>query len=130
MAETPNTKRFCLDLIMPSHYDDDGYVIQWNRSAIPSNSLACLYGLSLECAAENILGSDTEFEIHALDETNTKIDPAKGPQESPPRNADRKPFDFLSKVFLSIARQAVLLDLVIFADATDLSQSPKRPCAF
>jgi len=25
--------RFCL--IKPSHYDDDGYVIQWFRSAIP-----------------------------------------------------------------------------------------------
>ena len=27
-------------LVKPSHYDDDGYVIQWLRSAVPSNSLA------------------------------------------------------------------------------------------
>jgi hypothetical protein len=25
-------------LIKPSHYDDEGYVIQWLRSAIPSNT--------------------------------------------------------------------------------------------
>jgi radical SAM superfamily enzyme YgiQ (UPF0313 family) len=67
------TKRFSLVLIKPSHYDDDGYVIQWFRSAIPSNSLACLYGLALECAEEKVLGEDVEFEIHAFDETNTNI---------------------------------------------------------
>ena len=66
-------KRFSLILIKPSHYDDDGYVIQWFRSAIPANSLACLYGLALECADQNILGDDVEFEIHAFDETNTVI---------------------------------------------------------
>ena len=36
-------RRFCLILIKPSHYDDDGYVIQWLRSTIPSNSLAALF---------------------------------------------------------------------------------------
>lgn len=66
-------KRFCLVLIKPSHYDDDGYVIQWFRSAIPSNSLAVLYGLALESSSKNILGDDVEFEIHAFDETNTII---------------------------------------------------------
>ncbi len=66
-------KRFSLVLIKPSHYDDDGYVIQWFRSAIPANSLACLYGLALECAAEKALGEDVELEIHAFDETNTHI---------------------------------------------------------
>ena len=40
------TKRFCLVLVKPSHYDDDGYVIQWLRSPIPSTSLAALYGLA------------------------------------------------------------------------------------
>ena len=70
-------KRFSLVLIKPSHYDDNGYVIQWYRSAIPSNSLAALYGLSLECAADKVLGEDVEFDIHAFDETNTVIDVAK-----------------------------------------------------
>ena len=66
-------RRFSLVLIKPSHYDDDGYVIQWFRSAIPSNSLAVLYGLALECREQKILGDDVEFEIHAFDETNTVI---------------------------------------------------------
>src|SRR5262249_1075742 len=70
-------RRFCLVLIKPSHYDDDGYVIQWFRSAIPSNSLAVLYGLTVECAAQKILGDDVEFEIHAFDETNTRIRPER-----------------------------------------------------
>lgn len=66
-------KQFNLVLIKPSHYDDDGYVIQWFRSAIPSNSLAALYGLALECAADRVLGPDTEINTHAFDETNTVI---------------------------------------------------------
>src|SRR5215831_10907790 len=70
-------RRFCLVLIKPSHYDDDGYVIQWLRSAIPSNSLACLYGLALDCAQRKVLGDDVELEIHAIDETNTRIRPAQ-----------------------------------------------------
>ena len=70
---TNHKRRFCLILIKPSHYDDDGYVIQWLRSAIPSNSLAVLYGLALECAEHKVLGDDVELEIHAFDETNTRI---------------------------------------------------------
>lgn len=69
----PNKRTFSLVLIKPSHYDDDGYVIQWFRSAIPSNSLACLYGLALECRDKNVLGEDVRLDIHAFDETNTVI---------------------------------------------------------
>jgi radical SAM superfamily enzyme YgiQ (UPF0313 family) len=73
MPTVQQKRRFALVLIKPSHYDDDGYVIQWFRSAIPSNSLACLYGLALECAKDKTLGDDVELEIHAFDETNTII---------------------------------------------------------
>ena len=68
-------RRFCLVLIKPSHYDDDGYVIQWLRSPIPSNSLASLYGLAKDCAERAVLGADVEFEIHVYDETNARIRP-------------------------------------------------------
>ena len=44
-------RRFQLILIKPSHYHDDGYVIRWWRALIPSNSLAAVYGLALDCAA-------------------------------------------------------------------------------
>jgi hypothetical protein len=64
-------------LIKPSHYDDDGYVIQWLRSSIPSNSLASLYGLAKDCAERQVLGPDVDIEIHAFDETNTRIRPAR-----------------------------------------------------
>src|SRR6266404_1026218 len=77
MKQQGQGQRFCLVLIKPSHYDDKGYVIQWLRSAIPSNSLAVLYGLAQECAGKKILGEDVQFEIHAFDETNTHIRPAK-----------------------------------------------------
>ncbi|HEX8734619.1 MAG TPA: radical SAM protein [Pyrinomonadaceae bacterium] len=77
MSNTNQKKRFCLVLIKPSHYDDDGYIIQWLRSAIPSNSLAVLYGLAKECGENKVLGENVELEIHAFDETNTNIRPQK-----------------------------------------------------
>jgi radical SAM superfamily enzyme YgiQ (UPF0313 family) len=72
---TEKQRRFCLVLVKPSHYDDDGYVIQWVRSPIPSNSLASLYGIAKDCAERRVLGPDVELEIHAFDETNTPIRP-------------------------------------------------------
>jgi hypothetical protein len=68
-------RRFCLVLVKPSHYDDDGYVIQWLRSPIPSNSLASLYGIAKDCAERRVLGADVEIDIHAFDETNTRVMP-------------------------------------------------------
>jgi len=73
MASVANKRRFCLVLVKPSHYDDDGYVIQWMRASMPSNTLSALYGLATDCAARHALGSDIELDIHALDETNTRI---------------------------------------------------------
>jgi radical SAM superfamily enzyme YgiQ (UPF0313 family) len=70
-------RRFALVLIKPSHYDDDGYVIQWFRSAIPSNTLAVLYGLVNECVERKIFDDDVECKIHAFDETNTILKPEK-----------------------------------------------------
>src|SRR5271166_3551614 len=67
-------RRFTIVLIKPSHYDDDGYVIQWRRSTIPSNSLASVHGLLVECAEERALGPDADIEIEAYDECNTIID--------------------------------------------------------
>jgi radical SAM superfamily enzyme YgiQ (UPF0313 family) len=74
---TSATKRFCLVLVKPSHYDDDGYVIQWLRSTIPSNSLAALYGLARDCKQRRVLGNEVEIEIHPFDETNTRIRPER-----------------------------------------------------
>jgi radical SAM superfamily enzyme YgiQ (UPF0313 family) len=70
-------ERFTLVLIIPSHYDDDGYVIQWLRSAIPSNTLAVLSGLALDCEQRRVLGDNVEIEIISLDEMNTRIRPRR-----------------------------------------------------
>ncbi len=76
MAQSaPLKRRFQLYLLKLSHYDDDGYVIQWYRSAIPSNTLAALYGLALDCRERQVLGPDVDIDIHEADETNTRIRP-------------------------------------------------------
>ena len=43
-------------MIKPSHYDDDGYPIQWIRSAIPSNTLAWLNALAEDARWREVLG--------------------------------------------------------------------------
>jgi Radical SAM superfamily len=70
-------RRFQLILIKPSHYDDDGYVIQWFRSVMPSNSLAALYGLAIDAAERQVLGPDVSIDVTPIDETNTRIKPNK-----------------------------------------------------
>ena len=70
-------RRFQLVLIKPSHYDDDGYVIQWIRSSIPANSLACVYTLAADCAERQVLGPDVAIDITAMDETNIRVRPGQ-----------------------------------------------------
>ena len=66
---------FHLVMIKPSHYDDEGYPIQWLRSAIPSNTLACLNGLAEDARQRAILGPDVELRLHTYDETNRRVRP-------------------------------------------------------
>ncbi|AMN42004.1 B12-binding domain-containing radical SAM protein [Rhodoplanes sp. Z2-YC6860] len=73
-AVETSTRRFLVVLIKPSHYDGDGYVIQWHRSGIPSNSLASVYGAFAECASAHALGPDVKIELEGYDECNTVID--------------------------------------------------------
>jgi radical SAM superfamily enzyme YgiQ (UPF0313 family) len=75
MSEVAKRQRFLLFLIKPSHYDDDGYVIQWFRSALPSNSLACLYGIAKDSVETGALGEDVDVEIFVIDETNQRVRP-------------------------------------------------------
>ena len=41
-------RTFQVEMIKPSHYDDDGYVIQWRKAWVPSNSLSSVYGITLD----------------------------------------------------------------------------------
>ena len=68
------TRAFRVALIKPSHYDADGYVIQWLRSTLPSNSLAGVYGLIEQCARDRVLGPEVDIQIEACDECNTIVD--------------------------------------------------------
>jgi Radical SAM superfamily len=67
-------RKFKIILIKPGHYDPDGYVIQWRRSMMPSNSLASIYALVEEAAQARVLGPDVDIEIEACDECNTVVD--------------------------------------------------------
>src|SRR5215469_9244033 len=65
--------KFIVELIKPSHYDDDGYVIQWWRGFIPSNSLSSVYGLALDARDRRVLGEQVEILVAVRDETTTVI---------------------------------------------------------
>jgi len=67
-------RRFQIALIKPSHYDDDGYVIQWRRTFIPSNSLASVHALIVDCAEERVLGPEVDIAVDGYDECNIVID--------------------------------------------------------
>jgi len=73
MNKNHKPKQFRVVLIKPSHYDDDGYVIQWHRSAVPSNTLAAMYGLTQDIIERRTLGEDVDILVDAYDETNTRI---------------------------------------------------------
>ena len=78
MQNTPASKparaeKFLVALIKPSHYDDEGYVIQWWRGWIPANSPAALYGLALDARRRQVLGDSVDLELEVYDEINTVL---------------------------------------------------------
>src|SRR5664279_6360680 len=68
---------FTFVLVKPPHYDDDGYPIQWFRSALPSNTLACMYSLAEDARRREVLGSGVSLEIDTYDETNRRVHPKR-----------------------------------------------------
>ena len=71
-ANSPR-REFLVELIKPSDYDDQGYIIQWWRGFIPSNSLSCLYGLALDVSERRALGDGVDIDIEVRDETNAYV---------------------------------------------------------
>ena len=65
--------RLDLYLIKPTRYDDDGYPLQWMWSIVPSNSLAVMHGLLMDCADRKVLGPSVRIDIRSYDEDNTRI---------------------------------------------------------
>jgi len=76
MPASAGAGTFLLELVKPSHYDDDGYVIQWWRGSVPSNSLSSVYGLALDAQRRQVLGTDVTLDVEARDET-TEILPLR-----------------------------------------------------
>lgn len=77
MAAAGDPAIFHFVMIKPTHYDDDGYPIQWLRSAIPSNTLACLNALAEDARRREILGTGVDIRLHTYDETNRRVQPDK-----------------------------------------------------
>ncbi|MHA7772303.1 B12-binding domain-containing radical SAM protein [Roseibium sp. M-1] len=72
-----DARDFHFVMIKPTHYDDNGYPIQWLRSAIPSNTLASLNGLAEAARERAALGPDVRIHLHTYDETNKRVRPEK-----------------------------------------------------
>ncbi|HYL83583.1 MAG TPA: radical SAM protein [Candidatus Angelobacter sp.] len=66
-------KKVHLYLIKPTQYDDDGYVVRHWRGVLPSNTLACLAGLTDEVIAQKRLGAEVQVQVHLFDETVDKV---------------------------------------------------------
>ena len=66
---------FEVHLVKPTRYDEEGYPVQWFRSFIPSNSLACVAALVEDARARGVLGADVDVRSTAADETNTPVFP-------------------------------------------------------
>ncbi|MBI4388285.1 MAG: radical SAM protein [Candidatus Omnitrophica bacterium] len=76
-----------LYLLKPSKYDDDGYVIRHWKGVLPSNTLACLYGLSEDVRKREVLGSGLKWHVEAIDETVQKVNIRKIIQSSKQKKA-------------------------------------------
>jgi radical SAM superfamily enzyme YgiQ (UPF0313 family) len=66
-------KNLYLYLIKPSQYDDDGYVVRHWRGVLPSNTLACLAGLTEDLVRQNLLGDAWNVKVHLFDEGVDKV---------------------------------------------------------
>ena len=64
-------------LLKPSKYDDDGYVLRHWRGVLPSNTMACLYGLTEDVKHRQALRKDLDISIELLDEAVQKINVAR-----------------------------------------------------
>lgn len=62
-----------LYLLKPTQYDDEGYVVRHWRGVLPSNTLACLAGLTEDVILRRRLGPSIRIKVHVLDETVDRV---------------------------------------------------------
>src|SRR3990172_4016249 len=70
-----NTTRRKLNVvyILPSRYDDAGYVLRYWRGILPSNTLCVLKSLTSAVAKSKELGEDVEVSIEVYDDTVQRV---------------------------------------------------------
>lgn len=71
MRAAQHFRVFHVFLVHPSKYDDEGFVIRHWRAVVPSNTLACLYGLTEDVRQRRALG-ELDLRIHVVDEAVNK----------------------------------------------------------
>ncbi len=74
-GQTPGRKSLGLLLIKPSHYDDEGYVIQWWRSFVVNNALAVMGSVITDAAERFAAGPDIDIERRLIDEVTEVVRP-------------------------------------------------------
>lgn len=75
MMPMPNGRkieRLQIVLIKPSKYDDDGYVIRFWKSVLPSNTLNVLHGLTEDIIQRRVFG-ELPIDVITFDETAEKV---------------------------------------------------------
>jgi radical SAM superfamily enzyme YgiQ (UPF0313 family) len=72
MPDRRKTERVHIVLIKPSKYDDEGYVIRFWKSVLPSNTLNVLHGLTEDVIQRKVFG-DLPFDVVTFDETAEKV---------------------------------------------------------
>lgn len=63
-----------IHLIRPTRYDEEGYPLQWWRSLVPSNSLACMTGIVQDALDRGVLGPGVTATIESRDEVHVDVD--------------------------------------------------------
>jgi radical SAM superfamily enzyme YgiQ (UPF0313 family) len=69
-----NSTLLHLYFIKPSKYDDDGYVIRYGKGVMPSNTVAVLYGLTLDLVSRGELPPGVKVNVDLIDELVTRVD--------------------------------------------------------
>jgi len=69
----PRQRTLRVVIVRPSKYDDEGYVIRHFRGVLPSNTLACLSGLTQDLSERKFLGDGVKLEVELFDDTVQKV---------------------------------------------------------
>lgn len=72
-----SARKFRIVYILPSRYDDEGYVHRYVWGVLPSNTLTCLRSLTLDVAKRGTLGADVEVSVEVFDDQVHRIRPER-----------------------------------------------------